>query len=114
MMADRPPQGVDKYLDREVMSSDGHKLGIAAKLLKSRVDRVPEWIVVESGLLGRKRVIIPLAGSELADNHVTIPYTVELVHAQPHAEPDNETGTLSSDAEDALNAHFGLGANGHQ
>ena len=111
MMADRPPIGADKYLDREVITSDGTRLGISAKLLKNRLSEVAEWMVVEAGLFGRKRMIIPIAGSELAHDHITIPYTHEMVGGEPHAEPDDETNTLHAEDEDRLNAYFGLGAN---
>jgi hypothetical protein len=110
MMANLPPQGVDKYLDREVVTSDGAKLGIAAKLLKNRVSEIPAWIVVEAGLLGRKRYVVPLAGSELNEDSVLISYSNDQVTAAPQAEPDDETDTLTPDDEDALDRHFNLGA----
>src|SRR5688572_24819260 len=110
MMADRPPQGADKYLDREVMTSDGAKLGIVAKLLKNRVSEIPTWIVVEAGLLGRKRYVVPLAGSDLNDDSVLLGYTNDQVTAAPQAEPDDETDTLKAEDEDALDRHFNLGA----
>ena len=112
MMAERPPQGAEKFLDRDVVTSDGAKLGVASKLLKNRISEVAEWLVVESGLLGRKRYVVPLAGSELGDDIVVLAYKSDLVHAQPHAEPDDETDTLTAEGENALNVHFGLGANG--
>jgi hypothetical protein len=110
MMAERPPQGAQKYLDREVVSADGARLGIVGKLLSNRFQEVPEWLVVEAGVFGRKRLIVPVAGSELGDEIVMLAYTREVVEAAPHADPDGSTGTLSAEEEDALNAHFGLGA----
>jgi hypothetical protein len=112
-MAERQPQGAEKYLGREVVTSDGQKVGIGARLLKNRVNEIPEWLVVEAGLLGRRRYIVPLAGSDLGDDRVTIPYTSDVVSAQPHVEPDEDANALPLDAEDALNQYFGLGAN-HQ
>ena len=110
MMAEQPPQGAEKYLDREVITSDGKKLGEGSKLLKNRVSEIPEWIVIETGLFGRKRIVVPLAGSDLGEDSVTIPYTSEVVEAQPHTEPDDENDTLPAADDDALNRHFGLGA----
>jgi hypothetical protein len=113
MMAEQPARGIDKYLDRDVYTADGKKLGTASKLVKNRVTDVAEWLVVGGGLLGRERYIVPLAGSDLAEDRVTIAYSSEQVASEPRAEPDNDTGALPPEAEDALNAHFDLGANGH-
>jgi len=110
MMADRPPQGADKYLDREVMTSDGARLGVAAKLLKNRVSEVPAWIIVEAGLLGRKHFVVPLAGSDLNEESITIGYSNAQVTSAPQTEPDDENDTLTPEDEDALDHHFGLGA----
>jgi hypothetical protein len=111
MMAEEPVQGIEKYLDRDVYTADGKKLGTASKLVKNRVTEVAEWLVVGAGLLGREKFVVPLAGSDLSGDRVTIAYTDEVVVGEPHAEPDNETGALPPEAEDALNSHFGLGAN---
>jgi hypothetical protein len=109
MMAEQPPQGIDKYLDREVYTADGKKLGTASKLLKNRVTGVAEWLVVGAGLLGREKYVVPLAGSDLGEDRVNIAYSSDQVGAEPHVEPENDT--LPAEAEDAFNAHFGLGAN---
>jgi hypothetical protein len=108
MMAEQPPHGVEKYLDAEVVSSDGQKLGHVSKLLNNRVTRVPEWIVVEAGLLGRDKLIVPLAGSDFGNGLVMIAYKSEQVHAAPHTDLDDDA--LPPEGEDALNRHFGLGA----
>jgi hypothetical protein len=110
MMADRPPQGAEKYLYREVVTSDGAKIGVAAKLLKNRVSEIPAWIVVEAGLLGRKRYVVPLAGSDLNEDSILLGYSNDQVTAAPQADPDDETDTLRPDDEDALDRHFNLGA----
>ena len=111
MMAEQPPRGIDKYLDRDVYTADGKKLGTASKLLKNRVTDVAEWLVVEAGLLGREKYIVPLAGSDLAEDRVNIGYSSDQVGDAPHVEADNGATALPPEAEDALNAHFGLGAN---
>lgn len=106
-MPERQPQGIEKYLDLDVMSSDGHRLGVASKIIENRVTEVPEWLVVEAGLLGRKRLVVPLAGSSIDDNKVVIPYTSENVSAAPHdVDPDDG---LTHEEEDALGQHFNLG-----
>jgi hypothetical protein len=110
MMAGQPPHGVEKYLDAEVVSADGQKLGHAAKLLNNRVTGVAEWIVVEAGLLGREKLIVPLAGSDFAEGLVMVAYKSDQVHTAPHTEPDDDAGALPPEGEDALNRHFGLGA----
>ena len=111
MMADQPARGIDKYLDREVYTADGKKLGTSAKLLRNRVTDMAEWLVVEAGLLGREKYVVPLAGSELGDDRVNIAYDSDMIGSHPHADPDSDNGALSSEDEDALNHYYGLGAN---
>lgn len=108
MMAEQPARGIDKYLDRDVYTQDGKKLGVASKMLKNRVTEVAEWLVVEKGLLGREKYIVPLAGSNLGEDRVNIAYSTEQVDAEPNGDHDDDA--LSPEAENALNAHFGLGA----
>ena len=98
--------GADKLLGKPVLTTSGEKLGTADHFINSRITDVPEWIVVESGLLGLKKLIVPVAGIVLDDDGVHIPYTSEQVRNEPESNPDS----LTPEMDDALNAHFGLGA----
>ena len=106
MMPERQLQGAEKFLDRDVISADGKRIGTASRIIEGRVNEVPEWIVVDSGLLNRKHTIVPLAGAELRDDEVLSPFASDVIDAQPEVGNGDE---LSPEEEDALNRHFGLG-----
>jgi hypothetical protein len=99
-------RGADKLLGKAIFAAAGEKLGTADHFINSRITEVPQWIVVEAGLLGLKKLIVPVAGNFLDDDGVHIPYTSEEVRSEPECNPDN----LTPELDDALNAHFGLGA----
>jgi hypothetical protein len=109
MMPERQLQGAEKFLDCDVVTADGRRIGIASRIIDGRVNEVPAWIVVESGMLNRKRAIVPVAGAELRDDEVYSPFASDVIEAQP---PLTDGDELTAEDEDELNRHFGLGPYG--
>jgi hypothetical protein len=101
------PQGVEKYVGKSVLSTEGEKLGAVNRFIPNRVTEVPEWIVVESGLFATRRFIVPLAGSSFEDDKVHIAYPAKTVNDQPEVESDEQ---LTPEAEAVLESYYGLGA----
>ena len=104
-------QGIEKYIGKDLMSDDGEKVGTIDEFLKHRVTDVPEWIVVETGFLAGRKLVVPLAGSSFAEGHVEVPYPVNVIKEQPEVEAGE---TLPPEAESMLSAYFGLGASPEQ
>lgn len=100
-------RGLDKYVGKGLVSSDGEKLGTIASFVPNRVTEIPEWMVVEAGLFGSKQLIVPVAGSEFEEDGVRLAYPKQVVVEEPEVEDANE---LSAEAESMLEAYFGLGA----
>jgi hypothetical protein len=109
MMPERQLQGAEKFLDCDVISADGKRVGIASRIIEGRVNEIPAWIVVDSGLLNRKHTIVPIAGAELRDDQVFSPFASEVIEAQPQV---GDGDIVSAEDEEALNRHFGLGPYG--
>jgi hypothetical protein len=107
MLEHPQPQGVEKYLGKAVFSTDGERLGVLDRFIPNRLTSVPEWMVLEAGLFGSKRFIVPLAGSEFEDHQVRLGYPALTVTGEPAVEAGEE---LTPEAEALLEAHFGLGA----
>ena len=108
MMPQPPPQGEDKFVGKKLRSSDGEDIGTIDRVLVHRVTESPEWLLVQAGLLGGKKLAVPLAGSSLEDDEVVVAYDSQVLRNQPQFETDEEA--LSAEDELQLNQYFGLGA----
>ena len=109
MMPERRPQAIEKFIGLQLRTADGRDIGTVSRFLTNRLGDLPEWLLVERGILGGRTLIVPVADTSLEeDERVVTPYTSELIEAQPDAEIDGEV--LSHESDDALNQHFGLGA----
>ncbi len=106
MQREPKPQGAEKFLGKEVISEDGQKLGVADRFINNRLTEIPQWIVVEAGLFGMKKLVVPVAGSSLDEMGVHIPFSKDSVVQEPEVDVDG----LNPESEDALNSYFGLGA----
>lgn len=107
-MLDRGPDHVhEMFIGREVVTADGHKVGVAGRVILNRITDVPEWLVVESGLFGRDHHIVPIAGSDISNSIILLACKRDAIENAPNG---LEEGELPADAEDALNRHYGLGA----
>ena len=52
------------WRDRNVVGSDGEKLGRIKEIYEDNQTGRPEWALVSSGLFGMRSHFIPLAGAE--------------------------------------------------
>jgi hypothetical protein len=106
-MPQEPHRWTDRYLGRKLISVEGEAIGSIESLFYNRIDEVPEWFVVSSGFLGRQHYVVPIAGSEVGEDGVHVPYTSEVISEEPAVKADDE---LTSEGESILGAYFGLGA----
>ena len=107
MLQQPQSQGIDKYLGKDLVSSEGEKLGTVDSYLDDRLTEVPTWILVTSGLLSTRRFIVPLAGSEFEDDHIRAAYPIQVLTQ----EPEIDSKELTPESEAILQSYFGLGAN---
>jgi hypothetical protein len=109
MMPERQPQAIERFIGLPLHTTAGDEIGTVGRFLTNRVSDLPEWLVVEQGILGPRTLIVPMAAASLEeDERVVSPYELSLIEAQPDVEIDGDVLTIES--EDALNEHFGLGA----
>lgn len=107
MMQTPDPKGMERFIGRDLFSSEGEKVGAVEEFIYNRLSGVAEWIVVSAGFLNSKQVLVPVAGSEFQDDGVHVPYTSELIKDEPEVESGEN---LSSEGESILSSYFGLGA----
>ena len=87
-----------------VHSSDGDKLGSVEELFLDDETGQPEWIALGTGFLGTKRVLVPVAGAEVRDEGLYVPYGKDRVKGTPDIDGD----AVSQETESRLYAHYGL------
>ena len=92
--------------DRDVYGSDGEKIGRVGEVYLDDDTGRPEWVTINTGLLGTKTNFAPLANAEVTDNGLTVPFDKTTVKDAPNVDPDN--GHLSRDEERGLYEYYGL------
>jgi stress response protein YsnF len=91
-------RGVDVY------STDGDKLGSIEEIYVDEQTNTPEWLGLGAGLLGSKRVLVPVKGVNIREDSITVPYSKDQVKDTP----DIDTDDVSQETEAQLYAHYGL------
>jgi hypothetical protein len=85
-------------------TSDGEQLGDVDAVLEDIETRKPEWFAIGAGLMGRKRLLVPVAGSEARGDGIFVRYSAEQVRSTPEVEGDE----ISQETERRLYSHYGL------
>jgi uncharacterized protein (TIGR02271 family) len=89
---------------KNVVGSDGEKIGKVEELYFDTDSQQPEWISVTTGWFGTHRSLVPLAEASEDNGDLRIPYAKAQVQEAPHYDPGTE---LSEDQEADLFRHYG-------
>ncbi len=89
---------------KPLYTSDGEQLGDIDAVLEDIETRKPEWFAIGAGLMGRKRLLVPVAGSEARGDGIFVRYSAEQVRSTPEVEGDE----ISQETERRLYSHYGL------
>jgi len=103
-----PPTGMTEAYDwrgRDVVGSDGEKIGTVDEVYLDTTSGEPEWLSINTGLFGLKSSFAPIEGAQSDGEGVRLAYTKEQVKDAPGVEPDQE---LNDSEERALWSHYGL------
>lgn len=103
-----PPTGMTEAYEwrgRDVVGSDGEKIGTVDEVYLDTTSGEPEWLSINTGLFGLKSSFAPIQGAQPDSEGVRLAYTKEQVKDAPGIEPDQE---LSDSEERALWDHYGL------
>jgi uncharacterized protein (TIGR02271 family) len=93
------------WKDREIVGTDGEKIGRIKEIYEDRQTGKPEWAVVSSGLFGMRSHFVPLAGAEPQGEDVRVNATKDQVAIAPSIEGDGE---LSESETRGLFEHYGV------
>jgi uncharacterized protein (TIGR02271 family) len=89
---------------RDVVGSDGEKIGTLSEVYLDNETDAPEWAAVTTGMFGTKQSFVPITDAAPNGESVQVPFTKDEVKDAPAVEPDGE---LASEEEQALYAHYG-------
>ena len=87
-----------------VYGADGDKIGSIEELFVDEQTGKPEWVGVGTGMLGTKRVLVPVVGMERSDDGFRVPYSKDQVKNTPDIDGDE----ISQETEAQLYSHYGL------
>jgi uncharacterized protein (TIGR02271 family) len=95
----RPMVGAD------LIDAEGSKVGQIEDIYLDNDTQQPEWVLVHTGLLGRKLNYVPLNGANVSGDSLQTPYTESQIKQAPSIDPDVE---LSPEEEVQLYEHYGV------
>lgn len=90
---------------REVVDSDGDKIGKLEEVYLDTDSGRPEWATVNTGFFGTKQSFVPLSEASPSSDKVVVPYSKDQVKEAPSVDPDGE---LSTEEEQRLYDHYGI------
>ena len=94
---------VNDYFDRTVVSTDGSKIGKVGNVFVDEGTDNPEWVTVKTGMFGSHESFVPVAGSAINADELTVPFSKDQVKDAPHFDTDQ---ALSQDDEASLYSHY--------
>jgi Protein of unknown function (DUF2795)/PRC-barrel domain len=87
-----------------VYAADGEKVGDVEAVFHDKATGQPEWLAVATGLLARKRLLVPVSSADMRDDRIDVPYGAGEIQATPEVEGDD----VSQETERALYSHYGI------
>lgn len=98
-------EDIATWRGRDLVASDGSKLGRIEEIYLDTETNEPEWALVHTGLFGTKQTFVPVRNASPDDDRLRVPYDKSKIKDAPSIEPDGE---LSRSEEAQLYRHYGL------
>jgi uncharacterized protein (TIGR02271 family) len=89
---------------RDLVGSDGEKIGSVKEIYEDERTGKPEWALVTSGLFGTRSHFVPLAGAEPTGEAIRVHVSKDQVKDSP----STSEGDLSEQEERRLFEHYGV------
>jgi sporulation protein YlmC with PRC-barrel domain len=96
---------IEEWTGQDVVDCDGEKIGKLEDVYFEADSRNAVVGCVKTGVLGRRHLLVPLAGASLSRDHVRVAYHRDQVKDGPQAESG---ATLESATQHELASHYGL------
>jgi hypothetical protein len=98
-------ENIADWIGKDVLGSDGDKLGKLDDVFYDAEVDVPTFVAVKSGLVGKHRTLVPLAGGSVGPDHLRLAYRKNDIKDAPSVDTDTE---LSVDDEAESYKYFGM------
>jgi hypothetical protein len=115
-MSDFPAENIRDWRDHDVVDAAGDRIGSLESVYFDTATDTATFAAVQIGIPGRRRLVFaPLTGAVVAPRYLKLQVDKKTVKDAPSIDTDGE---LTSEAEPAVFAHYGLpyalGANGER
>jgi|SRR5215213_5832227 len=95
----------EQLQDRTVCDRDGDKIGTVADVFYDDATGAPEWLLVQTGLFGRRETFVPLESARTEGSDIVVPYAKDFVKDAPNVDTDED---LSVGDEQVLARYYSL------
>jgi len=96
---------IEDWKGQDVIDRDGEKIGKLDDVYFEKGSREAVFGSVKSGMLGRQRMLVPLAGASVAREHLRVAYHHDQVKDGPQADSG---ATLDPDLEAEVARHYDI------
>lgn len=93
------------WIGESVVDQDGDKVGTLESVYFDTATDSPAFATVESGLVGKKLIFVPLNDAVVAPKYLKVRYGKKLIKDAPSIPTDGE---LQASAEPEIFQHYGL------
>jgi hypothetical protein len=98
------PQDTEQYIRRAAVDAEGNRIGKITKVYRDEQTGQPQWLLVETGLLGTRRSFAPIHGSRLDGEQLVV---LAVSKDQVKDAPDIDTDAhISESDQDALRQYY--------
>ena len=96
---------------REIVDSDGKKIGTIEELYYDNETTRPEWAAIRTGMPGTKLSVVPISQLQPHGEELRVPFGKAQIKDAPSIDPDRD---LSQAEEERLYSHYGLSYGGRR
>jgi uncharacterized protein YrrD len=95
------PQDTEQYIHRAAVDAEGNRIGKITKVYLDEQTGQPQWVLVETGLLGTRKSFAPIHGSRLDGEQLAV--SKDQVEGAPDID---ENANISESEQDALRQYY--------
>lgn len=93
-----------RWTGHDLYDEDGDKIGRVDDVRFGDMTGGLTWLVVKTGFLGTKKILVPANDVRRSDDHLVVPFDKDVVKDAPHVDDE----TLLDDEQRKLCTYYGL------
>jgi hypothetical protein len=94
----------EQWRGRDLYGSDGDKVGTVNEIYVDEATGQAEWLGLDTGFLGTKRVVVPYRSASMSGDRFQVPFTKDQVKDAPGVDDEQ----IGEDQERELCTYFGV------